>query len=250
MTQDEIVKNISKITVGPDDTFRFHCTQCGKCCINRSDILLSPRDIYKASKHLGLTPLDFFQKYCETYIGDHSGIPIVRLKPVGSDERCPLLKKRKCLIHAAKPSVCAMYPLGRYMEQDKEAFEAGKSDAFSVRYLLKPIDCGTKSETHTVREWLSGFNIEIEDKAFISWYGTISKISHFLNTVKEIGSERVMGLLYSTVLGGMYLNYDIEEEYQPQFDRNLETLMDLMDKLSPFTAPLEASQEATNGEEG
>ena len=66
-------------------------------------------------------------------------------------------------------------------------------------------------------------------QAFISWNNAISTISHFLSTVKEIGTDRVMGMLYSSVLGGMYLNYDIEEEFQPQFDRNLDTLKDLMD---------------------
>jgi hypothetical protein len=135
------------------------------------------------------------------------------------------------------------------MQHDKDAFEVGKGEAFTVRYLLQPIDCGTLTETHTVRDWLSGFNIELEDQAFISWNNAISTISHFLRTVKEIGTDRVMGMLYSSVLGGMYLNYDIEEEFQPQFDRNLDTLKDLMDKLSPFTAPLMASQEASDGEE-
>ena len=32
--------------VSSDDTFRFHCTQCGKCCTERDDILLTPRDLF------------------------------------------------------------------------------------------------------------------------------------------------------------------------------------------------------------
>ena len=42
-----------------DDTFQFQCDQCGKCCINREDILMSPLDMYNAAKaqELGITIL-------------------------------------------------------------------------------------------------------------------------------------------------------------------------------------------------
>lgn len=42
----EIVENFDQIKIGLDDPFEFHCTMCGKCCINRENILLTPRDIY------------------------------------------------------------------------------------------------------------------------------------------------------------------------------------------------------------
>lgn len=41
----EIVDNFDSLKIGADEPFRFHCTMCGKCCINREDILLTPRDI-------------------------------------------------------------------------------------------------------------------------------------------------------------------------------------------------------------
>lgn len=44
----EIVDNFDSMKIGVDEPFRFHCTMCGKCCINREDILLTPRDIYSA----------------------------------------------------------------------------------------------------------------------------------------------------------------------------------------------------------
>lgn len=41
MDQSSFVKNALKL----DDLFRFHCNQCGQCCRNREDILLSPYDL-------------------------------------------------------------------------------------------------------------------------------------------------------------------------------------------------------------
>ena len=42
----EIVDNFDSLKIGVDEPFRFHCTMCGKCCINREDILLTPRDMH------------------------------------------------------------------------------------------------------------------------------------------------------------------------------------------------------------
>ena len=78
----EIVDNFDSMKIGVDEPFRFHCTMCGKCCINREDILLTPRDIYCMAKELQISPEELFKRYCETYIGHDSCIPIVRLKLV------------------------------------------------------------------------------------------------------------------------------------------------------------------------
>lgn len=76
-----IMDNLGSSQIGLDEEFKFHCTQCGKCCIQREDILLNPRDIFKMSKELKMTTEEFFKQYCEAYVGDDSRVPIVRIKP-------------------------------------------------------------------------------------------------------------------------------------------------------------------------
>ena len=121
MANKELLDNLENWTIGIDETFQFHCTKCGKCCLDREDILLNPRDMYKIAHYLKIPPHEVLKKYCETYIGNSSRVPIVRLKPIGKRRRCPFLKNSKCVIHAAKPSVCAIYPLGRYTKYDKDS---------------------------------------------------------------------------------------------------------------------------------
>lgn len=55
----EIVDNFDSLKIGVDEPFRFHCTMCGKCCINREDILLTPRDIciIIAGSHRGISKM-------------------------------------------------------------------------------------------------------------------------------------------------------------------------------------------------
>ena len=111
----ELKEQLGYEEIGLDDTFTFHCTQCGKCCIHREDILLSPKDLFNIAKKFQITPAEALEQYCETYIGCNSRFPIVRLRPQGSVKRCPLLKDQKCLVHDVKPTVCAMFPIGRYL---------------------------------------------------------------------------------------------------------------------------------------
>lgn len=50
----ELKEKLGYEEIGLDDTFTFHCTQCGKCCIHREDILLSPKDLFNIAKNLEL----------------------------------------------------------------------------------------------------------------------------------------------------------------------------------------------------
>ena len=112
----EILNAFKNNKLTPDSSFRFHCTQCGKCCINRDDILLSPLDLFRIAQELKLSMEEVLKQYCECYIGAESRFPIVRLKPKGSIGRRPFLTNCKCLIQNAKPAVCAMFPVERVID--------------------------------------------------------------------------------------------------------------------------------------
>ena len=76
----EIKEQLGYEEIGLDDTFVFHCTQCGKCCIHRDDILLSPKDLFNIAKKFQITPENALEQYCETYIGSNSRWSYVKKK--------------------------------------------------------------------------------------------------------------------------------------------------------------------------
>ena len=49
---------IQKNRLGMDDTFEFECRQCGQCCHNRDDLVLTAYDIFRIARHLSVTPLE------------------------------------------------------------------------------------------------------------------------------------------------------------------------------------------------
>lgn len=221
------VDNLDKLTIGLDEPFRFHCDQCGKCCIHREDILLNPRDLYNMAKFLKLAPEEVVERFCEKYIGDSSRFPVVRLKPRGSVHRCPFLKDRKCSIHPAKPIVCAMFPIGRYIRSDRP-LENGR---YKTEYLFQKPDCGDLSEIHTVREWFEDFGIPLEDVFFQDWQSTLTKISLKIQKIEPLSAEKDMGLLWNVIYGVLYLNYDMEKDFEPQFQENSGKLLAILRML-------------------
>lgn len=236
MDREELMNNIDKMTIGLDDTFKFHCTQCGQCCIYREDIILSPRDIFKMSKELNLSPPEFYHKYCRSHIGDVSRIPIVRLISIGKDARCPLLKNNKCSVHKVKPAVCALYPLGRYIAMDAKKDVASRMDEATVKYLLQPLECGDDSETHTVRQWLAGFDIALEDEFFIKWNTAIQEFGDALKQLEKTQDMLSMVEIWGVTRVVLYLKYDIHKPFLPQFEENVEGMLGLLKNVPKLKA--------------
>lgn len=227
---DEVIKDAigrygAKI-VGLDDSFEFHCTQCGKCCTNREDILLTPRDLFRAAKELNMTVKDLFSEYCEKYIGDNSRLPVIRLKPRGTIRRCPLLENRRCRIHKSKPVICAMFPVGRMAATETST---GKKE---TSYLLNPIICGDNSEAHTVREWLLESGVPVRDEFFYKWYEQIEEMHLKVKAIEGMcSSAEVVHITWDLMSILLYLNYDIAEPFDEQFDHNMHHLNKMLDGL-------------------
>jgi len=232
MTREEMMlHNIQTNTVGLDDTFKFHCDQCGKCCTYRDDIILSPMDIFKMARELKITPVDFYHEYCVFNIGEHTRMPIVRLGSVGKDYHCVLLKNHKCSVHTVKPAVCGMFPLGRYMSFEKDTYDQADFATNKVKYLLQPPDCGDDSEEHTVREWLSGFDINLEDEVFVEWQKAISRFGNKINELEKKQDMLTMMEIWFVVRVVLYLQYDTSKDFLPQFKNNAEHLLKLLNNI-------------------
>ena len=115
-TDEELLKEIQKHTLGMEDRFSFECKQCGDCCRKRSQpVLLTGYDVYNIAKELNVGTAEVLMKYCTIIPGDTSGLPVVYLRerPDGS---CSLLRKGLCTVQQNKPVVCRIFPIGRYYD--------------------------------------------------------------------------------------------------------------------------------------
>lgn len=220
--------------IGTDEPFKFHCTQCGECCLHRDSeaILLTAKDIFRIAKGLNLTPQETVKRYGTALIGADSRLPIVILKTIGPLGQCVLLKDNKCTVHDNKPVICAMFPIGRMLRITPEESDITKQ--YEIEYLYVNPECGDDTDTHTVNKWLNQFGISLEDKFFAAWSVALSKLSPILQKAEEHFSEMTMQELWDATLGLLYLNYDISQDFDSQFGDNIEKLMELVQMLSQY----------------
>lgn len=214
-----------------DSEFCFKCRKCGKCCTHQHTILLNARDIFRIARKQGKTMKAVISECAETYIGENSCIPVVHLLPRGKREECPFLKEGRCSIHECKPSVCALYPLGRVLLVEDPENATQKT----IKYIMNDHSCGSRKQKHTVREWLSRFGIPEQDDFFLLWNNTLLSLSRAFRSLSKQGiPEEQMNTLWNIVYTGLYLDYDTNKDFMPQFQASAEKLLALSSILSDW----------------
>lgn len=247
--KQELAENLDQYQIGLEDKFQFKCRGCGKCCKNREDIILTTRDLHNIARKLGLTIEAVIEKYCDTYIGGTSRIPIVRLQPAGATRNCPLLSDKRCLVHDAKPAVCALYPLGRAVMRKKDS-AAGLSEDTGVVYFMQPIECGSRNRSYTIKSWLEKFGIPLDDEFYVLWTETVMFLSEFFRDLEEKKvPDYALEMLWTLTFGALYAAYDTGVDLMPQFRENAAKLKRLLSGVEADTTQLEALKEHTGGED-
>ena len=231
MQTGEGVEDLEKNLLNLDSEFRFKCRRCGKCCQHQDTIIFNTRDIFNIARELNMTMQGVVEAFTEVYIGNNSRIPIVHLLSDGPGESCPLLKDGRCSVHAHKPTVCALFPLGRVVinkKHDSPALTPGTE--LEVRYILNDIgdNCGSAARVNTVRSWLARFGIPENDAFFMLWNKVIIDLGDLVRMLesKEV-SEYLLSTIETVIFNILYLQYDTGMELMPQFQAAADKLLKL-----------------------
>jgi len=149
----EILENYKRLNL--NDSFRFSCNKdvpCFNACCKDINIFLTPYDILRMKKRLGLSSEEFLSKFTLTPFTKDMKLPVVVLK-MGEDpsKKCSFVSEDGCTIYEDRPWPCRMYPLGfaspgEGLENEKEFY-----------FLMDEPDClGFKeNREYTVESWLS-----------------------------------------------------------------------------------------------
>lgn len=229
------IEEIERQLLDLNSQFSFKCRKCGKCCKHQNTILFNTRDVFNIARKLQMTPKEVIDEYAEIYIGSASKIPVIHMVPRGQNEVCPFLEDGLCSIHDCKPTVCALFPLGRVII-NKSALD-GKPDGgdleFEVRYMLNDIDCGFRKRINTVRDWLARFGIPEEDEFFLLW-SKLTIVLHGMidNLEKHHVSDTALQFFWNLIFISLYRDYDTSKESLPQFRQASDTLSALCQEVA------------------
>ena len=111
------------IPLAPDAAFRFACNPevpCFNACCRDLHQTLTPYDILRLKRRLGMTSDRFLAAYTTRHIGPESGLPIVCLKPRAADHlACPFVSPEGCTVYPDRPASCRLYPLARAVSRSR-----------------------------------------------------------------------------------------------------------------------------------
>jgi Fe-S-cluster containining protein len=162
--QEKILADYPRL--GPDDVFQFAChpgVSCFKQCCGDVNIFLSPYDVLRMKKRLGMTSGDFLEKYAFMPVHKDMKTPVVMLR-MNDDEAktCPFLSDGGCSIYADRPWPCRMYPMGQAAQKDTP--DGWRGERFY--FLLREAGCRGFDEPRqwTVRQWLENQQIDEYDR--------------------------------------------------------------------------------------
>jgi Fe-S-cluster containining protein len=152
------------IPVHERDPMPFECCSENPCfneCCRDLNQALTPYDILRLKRNLGISSQVFLKRYTSLHYGPGSGLPVVEFKPnPATGHECPFVTPKGCSVYADRPGSCRLYPLARAIAMDRETKEINEYFA-----LIEEPHCkGFGKKTNlTVREWMDGQEVALHN---------------------------------------------------------------------------------------
>ena len=123
----------TRTAVALQSAFHFHChsgLDCFNRCCREATLILSPYDILRLSRRLGMATGEFLKRYTRREEEAGSGLPLVLARPARPGG-CPFLGEAGCTVYTDRPAACRLFPLA----QGSELTSQGVVDHFFLRRL-------------------------------------------------------------------------------------------------------------------
>ena len=135
------------------------CKGCHTCCENMGDsVVLTPYDVHVLSVYLNMSVDNLFQDWISLSMVDGLLQPSMAMN--GAGETCRALDEEgRCSIHAIRPGICRLFPLGRqYMDGGIKYF---------VLENACPAPCKTKVK---IAKWVERPEFKEHEEFLLKWH--------------------------------------------------------------------------------
>jgi hypothetical protein len=139
-------------------------------------------------------------------------------------------------VHDAKPTVCALFPLGRAAKTPANGETDKMPQNIRPVYFVQQTTCGSKTHTHTLRDWLDRFGIPAEDEFYEIWTRTVLSLNNFfIECEKHKISDYTKDMFRHVAFSVLYAEYSAESDFLPQFKSAASKLNGLLDEIKART---------------
>ena len=175
-------RTIFKPIVG--SSFKFACHKdlgCFTKCCAALQLILTPYDIIRLKKRLGINSDQFLDQYTDIKMDSHPRFPMVYLlMNQDKEKKCPFVTPDGCTIYEDRPGACRIYPVGRAALKIEQ-----QPDAKEKFFMVKEDHCLGFQENRewTVDEWMSSEGLKEYNQMNDLWL-------EILNSPKGLGGEK------------------------------------------------------------
>lgn len=184
------------------------CEGCHACCEGMgASIVLDPLDVWRLTLATGKQFEELLEEHVELQVVD--GLILPNLKMAGKEETCTFLDAEgRCSIHARRPGVCRVFPLGRIYEEGQ------------IRYFLQPEGCRKKNRSKVkVSKWLDTPEQKKNEQFLLTWHGFRKKLECRLT---EGCGEQEAKALNLFVLNLFFVTpYEAGKDFYLQFEERM-----------------------------
>jgi Fe-S-cluster containining protein len=162
-------------TIEGDAVIQFRCHKgidCFNACCRNIDISLTPYDVIRLKKRLGMSSGEFLVKYTYPYEMEKGGIAGIKLQPIEGGTACQFMTEEGCSVYEDRPTACRYYPVALLSLRRQDEYTDRTSYA-----LVKEAHCHGHFEDRklTVDEYRKEQGLEQYDELGRGWRQLILK---------------------------------------------------------------------------
>ncbi len=180
------------------------CAGCSACCHGMDNkIILDPYDLYRLNAQAGWS-FDSLLACGAVSLGVAEGLVLPSLSMDGPDRACHFLDADgRCSIHAARPGICRLFPLGRYYQ----------GEDFS--YILQVGECDRTRTKVRISKWLGTPELARYEAYIRRWHALYRRAVQ----LAENASDQMRKMISMEILKTLYrYPWDVTESFYPQYE--------------------------------
>lgn len=159
----------------PESRFRFRCHRdipCFNACCRSIDITITPYDVLRLKRRLGLRSNEFVARYTMPFEMDADGLPGLKMRTRSGGNECVFLGDTGCAVYEDRPAACRYYALGNMGVRRKDS-----SRVEDVYFVVKESHClgHDEQQTQSVAEYRREQGVEDYDAMNREWRDIILK---------------------------------------------------------------------------
>lgn len=194
------------------------CIGCSDCCCGMGEsIIVDPLDALHLEAGLSCTFGELLENHLELHVVE--GLILPNLKMDEKTDRCTFLNTAgRCIIHAFRPGLCRLFPLGRIYEDG------------SYRYYLQRYECkNTNRSKIKVSKWLGIPELGKYEKYITDWHYLLKDIQAQICASQD---EQFAKDISMYLLNAFYVEmFDKDETFYEQFEARYQKLRKLLKVL-------------------